>query len=129
MTLVFSLLTPQSSPKPVPVSKVSCDTTAGSLTILPKHLDCTAELTPSILSYVSEGKESFIAVDGGILLKMGDAVSVSTNFAVFENDLDKLKETVRTEFKKRTEDIKKSNTSIFAYEAALARLILELKKK
>lgn len=127
--LVFNLLTPQSTPKPIEVSKVTCETTAGMVTLLPRHLDCTAELTPSVMSYVSNGTEKYIAVDGGVLLKVGENVSVSTNFAVFEDNLQKLKDTVKNEFKQRNEDFKKTNTSMMAFEATLARLILELKKK
>lgn len=126
--LAFSLNTPQKPSRPLMVDKITCETTIGALTLLPRHIDCVAELTPSVLSYFMGGSWKYMAVNGGVLVKQGKDVSISTPFAVVENDLEKLKNTVKTEFKRQSEEEKKSNNSMVHLEAALAKMILELRK-
>ena len=57
------------------VSKLVAEGPAGSFAIKPRHLDMTSALVPGILSYWTvRGKEMFLAVNGGILVKQGEDV-------------------------------------------------------
>ena len=60
------------------VIKVIAEAVNGSFCLLPRHIDFLAALAPGILSFVStEGKEEFLAVDEGVLVKAGPEVLVS----------------------------------------------------
>ena len=65
------------------VEKVVGESPGGSFGILPKHIDMATALAPGILSYESEqGKEAFLALNGGILVKQGDQVAIATRMAI-----------------------------------------------
>src|SRR5690606_28475833 len=65
------------------VEKVTADGTHGNFTILPRHTDFLAALVPGLLSFgLEDGSERFAAVDGGLLLKHGREVLVTTGRAV-----------------------------------------------
>jgi F-type H+-transporting ATPase subunit epsilon len=67
----------------VPVVKVVAVGPAGSFCLLPRHIDFVTALVPGLLSYRSpEGAEHFLAVEGGLLVKLGDQVRVATRHAV-----------------------------------------------
>jgi len=80
------------------VKKIVVETSSGSYGILPRRLDCTAALMPGILMYETEkGETKYIAVDGGILIKAGNEVSVSVRNAMGDAPLGKLRDLVEQE--------------------------------
>lgn len=81
------------------VSRIVAETREGSFGLLPRRLDCTAALVPGILicETASEG-EIFVAVDEGILVKIGSDVLVSVRRALVGTDLNQLHEAVTQEF-------------------------------
>ncbi len=80
--------------------KVIAEAENGIFCLLPRHIDFVATLIPSLLSFVSpQGQEQFFAIDRGILIKQGDAVTVATQYAVEGGDLGLLKKTVEQQFK------------------------------
>lgn len=79
--------------------RVTADGQHGSFTVLPRHVDTLAALVPGLLSFESvEGDETFVAVDGGLLVKYGPDVLVSTRRAVTGRDLHTLRDMVEREF-------------------------------
>ena len=81
------------------VTRIVAQTLQGSLGLLPRRLDCVAALTPGILSYESEsGVESFVAVDAGVLVKVGPQVTVAVRRAIAGDDLQQLRQAVEKEF-------------------------------
>lgn len=61
------------------VEKVTADGLHGSFTLLPRHTDVLAALVPGLVSYLLPGgEERFAAVDGGLMVKRGALVTVST---------------------------------------------------
>lgn len=81
------------------VSRIVAETSDGALGILPHRLDCVAALTPGILTFESDGKgEVFIAVDEGVLVKIGLDVLVSVRRALGGKELDQLRDAVEREF-------------------------------
>jgi len=81
------------------VSRIVAETREGSFGLLPHRLDCVAALAPGILTYEtpSEG-EVFVAVDEGVLVKIGPDVLVSVRRAIGGTDLGQLHEAVGKEF-------------------------------
>ena len=74
-------------------------TIQGSVGFLPHRLDCAVALAPGILTYeTDEDGEVDLAVDEGVLVKVGMDVLVSVRDAIGGTDLDKLHEAVKRQF-------------------------------
>ena len=81
------------------VARIVAETSAGSFGLLPQRLDCVAALVPGILSYESTAHgEVFLALDEGVLVKAGAAVTVSARRAIRGADLGQLRDAVAREF-------------------------------
>ena len=81
------------------VSRIVAETHDGSFGLLPHRLDCVAALAPGILTYETEADgEVFVAVDEGVLVKVGPDVLVSVRRALGGKDLGQLREAVTKEF-------------------------------
>jgi F-type H+-transporting ATPase subunit epsilon len=81
------------------VLRIVAETSDGSFGLLPQRLDCVAALTPGILTYETklEG-EVYLAVDEGVLVKVGADVLVSVRRAWVGSDLAQLRASVEQEF-------------------------------
>ncbi len=111
------------------VTKVIAEAQNGSFCLLPKHIDFVAGLVPGLLSYVtSTGREIFLAIDEGILVKCGKEVLVSTRNAVLGPDLGQLKRTINEQFKILDEREKKTRSAMAKIEASFVRRFLELRE-
>ena len=83
------------------VSRIVAENLDGSFGLLPHRLDCVAALAPGILIYENEGAgEIYVAVDEGVLLKIGLDVLVSVRNAIGGTDLGQLHQAVKSEFLK-----------------------------
>lgn len=81
------------------VLRIVAETGKGSFGLLPHRLDCVAALTPGILTYETKAdREVFVAVDEGVLIKIGSEVLVSVRRAIGGTDLNQLREAVGKEF-------------------------------
>ncbi len=81
------------------VKRLVVNTPAGELGILPHRLDCVAALAPGICMYESSsGQENYIAIDEGIMVKVGESVSLSVRNAIGGLDLGLLKAGVERDF-------------------------------
>ena len=77
------------------VSLVVIETSGGSFGILPHRLDCVAALVPGIMTYETrEHGTVYVAVDEGVLVKVGAEVLVSVRHAIAGTDLSKLHDAV-----------------------------------
>lgn len=107
--------------------KITAEAQNGSFTLLPRHIDCVAALVPGLLSFESEaGKEVFLAVDEGVLVKQGDRVSVSTRRAARGGELGELRRTVEEEFKTLDDREKAARSAMAKIEAGFVRRFLEV---
>lgn len=112
------------------VKKVSAEAENGSFCVLPRHIDFVTALVPGLFSYVPEkGKETFLAIDEGILVKCGPDVLVSTRRAVPGPDLGSLRQTVEKEFKLMNEKEKQTRSVLAGLEANLVRRFIKLEEK
>lgn len=109
------------------VIKIIAEAENGSFCLLPRHIDFLAALVPGILSFVTqEGKEEFVALDEGILVKVGQEVLVSSGKGVRSSELGRLKQTVAEEFRVRSEREKKALSAGARLEADIVRRFMEL---
>ena len=109
------------------VAKVTAEAANGSFCLLPKHVDFVAALVPGILSFqTASGRETFVAVDEGILVKCGDEVMVSTRNAVRGPDLGQLRRTVEERFKVLDDHEKTARSAMVKIEAGFVRRFLEI---
>lgn len=69
------------------VSKIIAEAENGSFCLEPRHVDFVTALVPGLLTYVTtEGREMFVGIDEGVLVKCGPEVCVSTREAVVGAD-------------------------------------------
>ena len=81
------------------VSRIVATAREGSFGLLPHRLDCVAALSPGILVYETETEgESYLAVDEGVLVKIGPDVLVSVRRALDGTNLAQLRRSVEQEF-------------------------------
>ncbi len=104
------------------VKKVTAEAENGWFCLLPKHIDFTTSLTPGILMLTTpEGKDVFLAIDEGILVKYGEKVIISTRNALEGEDLGELKDRVEEIFIKTDEREKDAQVAIIKLEADFVR--------
>ncbi|MCD6137851.1 MAG: F0F1 ATP synthase subunit epsilon [Deltaproteobacteria bacterium] len=109
------------------VSKVIAEAQNGSFCLLPRHIDFVAALVPGLLSFESsKGREEFLAIDEGILVKCGQLVMVSTRHAVRGADLGQLKQTVEEKFRVLDDREKMARTAIAKLEANFVTRFMEV---
>ncbi|MFH0957443.1 MAG: F0F1 ATP synthase subunit epsilon [Pseudomonadota bacterium] len=111
------------------VIKIIAEAENGSFCLLPRHIGFVSALVPGVMSYVSTGgKEEFIAVDKGILVKCGPEVVVSTGNAFAGADLGMLKKTIEMKFSVLDEHQRKAQSAVAKLEANLVRRFMELER-
>jgi len=109
--LPFRIFTEQTG-----VSRIVVETRHGSYGFLPHRRDCVAALAPGILTYASHSAgEVFVAVDEGVVVKLGEDVLVSVRRAHGGAGLARLRDAVKQDF--LTLDDREQNT-----RAVLAKL-------
>lgn len=101
----------------------------GAFGILPRHIDFAAPLVAGVMSLIDdEGEERFIAVDGGVLLKIEDAVRVATRRAVPGKALSSLRDTVERSFLALSEHEKEARSAVARLEAGIVRRFLQFEE-
>lgn len=112
------------------VQKVSAEATHGAFTVLPRHVDFLAALVPGLLTFDDmDGRERFVAVDGGLLVKYGAEVLVTTRRGVIGDDLDRLRFTVEQEFREADERERDARRAMARLEADFIRRFMDLEKR
>ena len=111
------------------VTKVIAEAENGSFCLRPRHIDFVAALAPGLLSYETDtGREEFLAVDEGTLVKCGSEVLVSARNAVMGPDLGTLEHIVEEQFRILDEQERALQSTMAKLEASFARQFLELEK-
>lgn len=110
------------------VSKVVAEAENGFFCLLPQHVDFTAALVPSVLSYQASGREHYLAVDVGTIVKKGPEVLVSVRSAAQSDELGTLKDIVTRQFEELDEREKKARSSAAKLELDLLRRFMELRE-
>lgn len=97
----------------------------GEFCLKPKHIDYATALRPGIFSYVSAtGKEHFLAIDHGILVKQGPEVMIATRRTV-AGELGQLEKEVENMLTEREEQEKQSRSAVAKLEIGFIKRFLE----
>jgi F-type H+-transporting ATPase subunit epsilon len=107
------------------VTRIVAETRQGSFGILPHRVDCVAALAAGILSYTTAtANDVYVAVDEGVLVKMGAQVVVSVRHAIGGADLGQLRQAVEREFLTLDDREKSIQTAIAHLESGLIRRLV-----
>ncbi len=115
------------------VDKVIAESVHGSFCLEPRHIDYVAPIVPGILSFESDGEETFLGIGEGILVKVGTEVLVSVRDAVGAGSddgdglaLGQLRHAVRARSRRRAEHEKDARQVVDRLEATLVEKLLDL---
>lgn len=112
------------------IESINVETTQGYFGILPNRLDAVAALIPGILTYrTATGKESYIALDEGVLVKEGKTVRISVRRAITGTDLGKLHLQVQKEFIQLNEQEKEVRQVLVRLESGFIRHFQQLRSE
>lgn len=111
------------------VTKVSGEGLHGTFTLLPHHLDYVVLLESSILTFTADGEEHFVAIDGGVLTKVGDDVRVSTVAAITGDRLDELERTVVRSFRRLDERERNTRAALARIESHVLHELFEFEER
>ncbi len=110
-----------------PVYKVRAEAQDGHFSLLPRHADFVTTLTPGLLFYTDAADaEKVLAVDEGVLVKVGAEVLVSTRAAVANADLGQLQQVIRERFAVVDERERLTRSALAQIEADFMRRFMEL---
>ncbi|MEI6286745.1 MAG: F0F1 ATP synthase subunit epsilon [Bacillota bacterium] len=110
------------------VKRIVLETTAGSVGILPRRLDCVATLVPGILIYETIQGENYLAVGAGMMVKTGLDVSIAAAKVIAGADLATLRQVVVSQLIKLDEQERSVRTALAKLESNFVRRFLELKR-
>lgn len=108
------------------VTRIVAESPNGFFGLLPARLDCTACLVPGVLFYETEQEgERFIAVDEGLLVKVGPDVHVSVRNAVIANELGTIHQIIQDQILARSEQEKRIRSMLAKLESDFVRHLME----
>jgi F-type H+-transporting ATPase subunit epsilon len=111
------------------VTRLVVESTAGSIGVLPRRLDFTTALRPGVVTYQrGSGKEEFIAIDEGVLVKSGSEVRMSVHDAIGGADLGGLRDAVRTRYARLDETERAARSAMARLQSDFVRRFMELKR-
>ena len=111
------------------VRRIVAETTEGSIGILPHRLDCVAILMPGILAYQENDADTFVAVDAGVLVKIGNDVSVSVRNAIVGTSLTELRAQVANHYLHIDEQERLTRTVLAKIERSFVRRFQEIQRE
>jgi F-type H+-transporting ATPase subunit epsilon len=110
--------------------KVVAEAANGMFCLLPRHVDFTAALVAGILYFDDgEGRQRYVAVDEGILVKRGADVMVSCYDAIAGADLDELHQLVAARYLELDEDERVGRSALARLEAGALRGLVDLEQR
>ena len=109
------------------VTKVIAEADNGAFCLLPRHVDFVAALVPGLLMFVPPGgREEYLALDAGTLVKCDAEVLVSSRHAVRGGDLGQLKQIVEAQFLRLDEREAMARAILSKLEADTVRRFVKL---
>jgi F-type H+-transporting ATPase subunit epsilon len=98
--------------------------------LLPRHVDFVAALVPGVLVFVNKnGKERFVAIDEGVMVKCAREVFISALNGVRGDNLSRLQELVEERFIELDEHERKTKSALARLEAGTLRGFRELQER
>ncbi|MBU2534051.1 MAG: F0F1 ATP synthase subunit epsilon [Alphaproteobacteria bacterium] len=101
----------------------------GSFGLLARHVDVAAPLTAGVVTFEDDtGREHYVAIDQGTLLKLDGKVTIAVHRAVAGEHLEQLAELVEREFKSLDKHEREAQRALAHLEAGFVRHFLELEE-
>jgi len=123
--MTLKILLPTSKFLDEKVEKIKGEGFEGEFCLKPKHIDYATVLIPGIFSYIhASGKENYIALDQGILVKQGSKVIMITRRAI-AGELGQLNEEVKNMLIERDEREKQNRSAVAMLEIGFIKRFLE----
>jgi F-type H+-transporting ATPase subunit epsilon len=111
------------------IKNIIVDTISGSFGLLPLRRDCVAPLEAGILIYTTANDEViYVAIDAGILVKVGSDVSVSVRQAKGDLELNQLYESVKEDFWNKDQHEREVRASLAKLESGFVRRMTGLQR-
>lgn len=132
MPLQLDIVTPEKRVFSEEVDSVTLPGSEGELGILPQHIPLVTALKPGELVYAKSGKSEHFAVGAGFVEVTGQRVSVLTDMAMGEGDIDeKAVEEALKRAQERLESIKHDHASedFAAMQAIIQKSMAQLHVK
>ena len=108
------------------VERIVAETRSGSFGILPHRRDCVAALAPGILTYQeANGSPAYLAVDEGVLAKVGMKVLISVRRAIRGTDLGQLHDEVKRQFLTLNNEERQVRDALHKLESTFAGKLAE----
>ena len=108
------------------VDKITAPGAEGSFQILPRHIDVVWTLQSGILVVTTGKKDTYFAINQGVLVKEKDLVQISSYQVVESTSLEELQETVEKNFRILDEEEKKLSRILDKLEADTLIRLAEL---
>jgi F-type H+-transporting ATPase subunit epsilon len=125
----LKLLLPGEKLLDIKVARVIAEAENGSFCLLPQHVDFVASLPPGIFFFeTEEGDEEYLALDEGVLVKVGREVRVSARNAVRGASLGELRETLERQFRMLNERQRSARSAVARLEAGFVGKFLDLQE-
>ncbi len=81
------------------IARIVFMTPGGSVGFLPHRADCVAAIVPGLFTYQAVGADEItVALDEGVLVKVGGEVLVSVRRAIAGSDIEQLHKNITAEF-------------------------------
>jgi len=128
-TLKLEIVTPESKVYSEDVDMVTLPGIEGEMGIFPMHVPLMTQLVSGVVGVRKGGQDFFLAVGEGFVEITGERVSILTDMATKEEDIDEAKaEEARRRAEARLSE-KLDDTESAAVQAALAHSLTQLKVK
>lgn len=127
MTMRLRVLLPTSVLIDATVDQVDAEGCQGRFTLLPRHIDVVAALVPGVLSWLG-GEQGVAALDGGVLVKRGAAVTIGTTRGVLGTSLAALRRTVDDEFRAAAARERSARGAVARLEVDFIQRFLQLEE-
>ncbi len=129
-TLKLEIITPEAKILEEDADFVQIPAVEGDMGIFPQHEVTVTEIKAGELQITRQGRIEVMAIGEGFVEILPDRVSILTDGALYEKDIDEAKAEAAV---KRAEELLKSNTlqgeELEATQAALARSLAQIKVK
>jgi F-type H+-transporting ATPase subunit epsilon len=125
----LEIVTPDGKAYSEDVEMVTLTGAEGEMGILPQHVRLMTQMLPGELVVRKDGRETFLAVGGGLVEVTGSRVSILTDMAVAAASIDEAKaEEARLRAEARLKE-KLADEEVATINAALARSLAQLRVK
>ncbi len=112
------------------ITQIDLDTREGFFTLLPRHTDFVAALDVGISRFTAaDGNQKHLAAAGGVVVKKGRDVFISTPMAVLSDTAGDLIQTIEVDFKNMREQRRQTALAAARMELGIQKGLQKMSEK